>query len=151
LEDSDQFGILFEQSRANFAEQLRGIIDPKLSAYERVIGLTVECREFRSKLTDAIIGCVFTHMVAPRRVGDIRKDLAKASRAAQSARKNLSHLADVLDSLPSRLNEALVKAWGTSGEISRRSLGRPLLIPKGRYGLGKYLSEMTAQNQPQKH
>ena len=107
-------------------EQGRDIISRHLPECESVVGLSKRSDDFRFKVSDAILRCVFTHMQIPyqKRKGSIRKDLARASRAARSAQNSLCSLANILNDLPSNFSDALSTHWGTLGEISRRSLAR---------------------------
>ena len=108
--------------------RLRKIIAPHLPKYEKTIGLTAPDDQFRSRVTKAIIACVFQHMLMPYlpRASGLSKDLAKASNQAQSAQNSLRRLADILDGLPQELSDQLTTHWGILGEIRYRSLEREI-------------------------
>lgn len=108
--------------------ELRDIISRHLPEYERVIGLTAANPEFRAKLTDAIIECVFTHRLTPyhKRIGHIRRDLAEARKESVAAIESLRRLTEILEGFPQELSDAFSEHWGTSGEVSRHSLDRQM-------------------------
>jgi len=108
----------------DFVATCREIISRQLPEYERVIGLTAPNQKFRSKLTDAIMACVFTHILTPyhRRASSLRKDLSRARKEARSAQNSLRRLADILDDLPQALCDQLTTHWGILGKIRHRSL-----------------------------
>ena len=106
----------------------REIIFRHLPEYEKTIGLTAPNHEFRSKLTDAIIACVFTHFLLKHRgrLSDLRGNLAEASKEARSAQNSLRKLSDILGDLPQSLRDELAARWGLFGEIAHRSLERQI-------------------------
>jgi hypothetical protein len=106
----------------------RQIIAPHLPDYEKTIGLTAPDDQFRWRVTQAIIACVFQHMLTPYlpRASGLSKDLAKARDQAQSAQNSLRRLADILDGLPQTLSDQLTTHWGILGEIRHRSLEREI-------------------------
>ena len=119
------------EEREAFASRVakwREIIAPHLPKYEKTIGLTAPDDQFRSRVTKAIIACVFQHMLMPYlpRASGLSKDLAKASNQAQSAQNSLRRLADILDGLPQELSDQLTTHWGILGEIRYRSLEREI-------------------------
>jgi hypothetical protein len=102
------------------------IISRHLPEYERTIGLTAPNHEFRSKLTDAIMACVFTHISDRWRLSDLRRDLAEANKEARSAQNSLRKLSDILGALPQSFRDELATHWGIFGEIAHRSLEREI-------------------------
>jgi hypothetical protein len=118
------------EEREAFASRVakwREIIAPHLPKYEKTIGLTAPDDQFRSRVTEAIIGCVLQHLLTPLpRASDLSKDFAKASNQAQSAQNSLRRLADILDGLPQALRDQLTTHWGILGEIRHRSLEREI-------------------------
>jgi hypothetical protein len=116
------------QAVKSFDEKCRKIISHHLPEYERTIGLTAPNYEFRSKLTDAIIACVVTHILTSYRgrVSDLRGNLAEANKEARSAENSLRKLSDILGDLPQSLRDKLATHWGIFGEIAHRSLEREI-------------------------
>jgi len=117
-----------EEANQVFQHVTSKIISRHLPEYERTIGLTAPNHEFRSKLTDAIMACVFTHMLNSDRwrLGDLRRDLAKANKEARSAQNSLRKLSDILGALPQSFRDELATHWGIFGEIAHRSLEREI-------------------------
>jgi len=117
-----------EEANQVFQHVTSKIISRHLPEYERTIGLTAPNHEFRSKLTDAIMACVFTHMLNSDRwrLGDLRRDLAKANKEARSAQNSLRKLSDILGALPQLIRDEFATNWGIFGEIAHRSLEREI-------------------------
>jgi hypothetical protein len=116
-----------EEANQVFQHVTSKIISRHLPEYERTIGLTAPNHEFRSKLTDAIMACVFTHMLTDRwRLSDLRRDLAKANKEARSAQNSLRKLSDILGALPQSFRDELATHWGIFGEIAHRCLEREI-------------------------
>jgi hypothetical protein len=117
-----------QEAFKSFDAKCREIISRHLPEYERTIGLTTPNHEFRSKVTDAIMACVFTHMLKSDRwrPSDLQRDLAKANKEARSAQNSLRKLSDILSALPELIRDEFTTNWGIFGEIAHRSLERQI-------------------------
>jgi hypothetical protein len=123
----------------SFEAKCQKTISRHLPQYEKTIGLTAPNREFRSKLTDAIIACAFQHMLTPflRRPSAWRKDLAQASKEARTAQNSLQKLADILDNLPHALSDRLSRSmerdisWLNQVSVLTGRLSKALKLDRG--------------------
>ena len=115
----------------------RKIISRHLPQYEKTIGLIAPNREFRSKLTDAIIACAFEHMLTRflGRPSGWRKDLAQASKEGRTAQNSLQKLTYILDNLPQALSDRLTRSmereisWLNQVAVLTGRLSKALKMP----------------------